>query len=105
MAKGTKSTSSEPVRPIRPALNPESRQNQMISMAENLAEKWLQDGTAPAQVVTHYLKLGTMRERLELERLKGEIKLQEAKTKALGDVEEIKVMYANALKAMRTYDE
>lgn len=90
-------------RRMRPALTPEARENQLISLAVDLAEQQLREGTASSQVITHYLKLGSMREKLERERLQQEIRLQEAKTKALANDEEIKVLYENALKAMRTY--
>lgn len=88
---------------MRPAIAPEARENQMISLAERLAEKQLMEGTASSQVITHYLKLGSMRERLERERLEEENKLLRAKTKALEDQKEIKELYLDALKAMRRY--
>lgn len=52
---------------IRPALTPEARENQLISLAVDLVEQRLLDGTASAQEVTHFLKLGSMREKLERE--------------------------------------
>lgn len=103
MAK-VKPSSGEPIRDIRPALNPESREKQMISLAVDLAEKQLLDGTASSQVITHYLKLGTMKEQLELKKIEQEIELNKAKTKALADAEEIKKLYSDALKAMRKYN-
>lgn len=87
----------------RPARTPEGRENQMIAYAIDLAEKQLLDGTASSQVITHYLKLGSMREKLERERLEEENKLLRAKTKALEDAKEIKELYEEALKAMRNY--
>ena len=87
----------------RPALTPEAKENQMIALAVDVAEEQLLNRTASSQVITHFLKLATAKEKLELERLKGEIELQKAKTKALENAEEIKVLYENALKAMRTY--
>lgn len=90
-------------RKMRPALSPEAKENQMISYAMDLAEEQLRNGTASSQVITHFLKLGSERERLERERLKEENKLLRAKTKALDDQKEIKVLYADALKAMRRY--
>jgi hypothetical protein len=88
---------------MRPALTPEARENQLISLAVDLAEKQLQEGTASSQVITHYLKLGSTRERLEKERLKKENKLLDAKTKSYQSVEELKEIYADALKAMKSY--
>jgi hypothetical protein len=63
----------------------------------------LEKGTASAQVITHYLKLGTTRERLEQERLKGENALLKAKVEALASAARVEELYANALKAMRAY--
>ena len=100
MAK-TKSSDSSPRN--RPAITTEARENQMISLAVNLAEKQLLDGTASSQVITHYLKLGTVKEKLERERLEEENRLLKAKTKALESAEEVKVLYEDALKAMRNY--
>lgn len=96
---GSNTTSS----PLRPAITPEARENQLVSLAVNLAEKQLRDGTASSQVITHYLKLGTEKARLENERLEEENKLLRAKTKALEDAQEIKALYEDALKAMRNY--
>ena len=103
MAKVIKNTTESPPRKMRPAIDPEARENQMISIAEDLAEQRLLDGTASNQLIVHYLKLGTTRERLEKKRIEQEIELQKAKTKALANAEEIKVLYENALKAMRNY--
>lgn len=87
----------------RPALTPEARENQMISLAMDAAEEQLRDGTASSQVITHFLKLGTTKAELEREKLERENKLLEAKTKALDSAEEIKELYEEALKAMRNY--
>lgn len=103
MAK-VKPSGVETTRNIRPALNPESREKQMIALAVDLAEKQLSDGTASSQVITHYLKLATTREQLEIKKIEQEIELNKAKTKALETAEEIKILYSDALKAMRKYN-
>lgn len=103
MAKAKTTTSSNSSRRGRPALSPEARENQMISLAVDLAEQQLIDGTASSQVITHYLKLGSMRERLEREKMEEELQLLRAKTKAYESADEIKVLYSEALKAMRNY--
>ena len=94
---------SEPVKKIRPALTPEARENQMISLAVDLAEKQLQEGTASSQVITHYLKLGSMRERLEKEKLEEENKLLRARTKAIEEAADMEDLYEKAIKAMQRY--
>lgn len=103
MAKVRASKSSEPEKKVRPALTPEARENQLIAAAVDLAEKQIREGTASSQVITHYLKLGSTKEKLERERLIEENKLLRAKTKALEDQGELKELYADAIKAIRNY--
>ena len=75
----------------------------MISLAIDLAEKQLLEGTASAQVISHYLKLGSSKERIEKEILKKQKDLIEAKTEALQSAKRIEELYSNALVAMRRY--
>lgn len=86
-----------------PATTPEARENQLIAAAFDLAEKQIRDGSASAQVLTHYLKLGTERERLERERLRRENKLLEAKAEAMESAKRVEELYTEAIKAMREY--
>lgn len=101
MAASKKGTIKPKPRP--PARTPEARENQLIEAAVALAEKQLSDGTASAQVITHYLKLGSTKERLEKEKLSRENELLQAKTEALQSAKRIEELYANALNAMRAY--
>lgn len=87
----------------RPALTPEARENQMISLAIDCAEQQLRDGTASSQVITHYLKLGSTKERLEKEKLERENELLRARTESLQSMKHIEELYTNALKAMQRY--
>lgn len=103
MGRIKKQSSSDSTKRLRPALTPEARENQLISLAVDLAEKQLVEGTASAQVITHYLKLGTTVARLEKEKLERENDLLKAKTKALESAERVEELYANALRAMRNY--
>ena len=91
----------KPKRP--PATTPEGRENQLVSLAVDLAEKQLAEGTASAQVITHYLKLGSTREKLEQQRIAQENKLLEAKVKSMASVKRIEELYGEALNAMRSY--
>jgi hypothetical protein len=102
MAK-VKTVMPNPQPKLKPALTPESRENQMAALAMDLVEQRLRDGTASSQETTHFLKLVSSRAKLEQERLRLENDLVAAKTKALADAEEIKVLYEEALKAMRRY--
>ena len=94
---------SKSERKIRPALTPEARENQMIALAVDLAEKQLLEGTASSQVITHYLKLGTTKEKLEREILAKQKALIEAKTENLQSAKRIEELYKNALDAMKSY--
>lgn len=88
---------------MRPAMTPEARENQLISLAVDLAEKQLMEGTASAQVITHYLKLGSMRAKVELELLEKQRDLAAAKTENLKSQERVEELYAAAMDAMRSY--
>ena len=103
MANVKVSGSSGSKKKMRPALTPEGRENQLIALAVDLVEQRLIDGTASSQETTHFLKLVSSKAKLEQEKLKLENELTAAKTKAIGDAAEIKVLYEDALKAMRKY--
>lgn len=90
-------------KPGRPAMTPEGRENQLISLAVDLAEQQLFDGTASAQVITHYLKLGTTRASLEREKLERENELLKAKTESLKAQQRNEEMFKQAIDAMRMY--
>lgn len=98
-----KAKSKESTKTRRPALTPEGRENQMISLAVDLAEKQLVEGTASSQVITHFLKLGSTRAELEREKLKQENELLRAKTESLQSMQRIEELYSNALEAMKNY--
>lgn len=87
-----------------PVMTPEAREQQLVSLAIDLAEKQLREGTASSQVITHYLKLGSSKEKLEKEILQEQKKLVVAKTSAIESQERIDELYAEAIKAMRTYN-
>lgn len=87
-----------------PATSPEARENQMISLAVDLAEEQLRNGTASTAVITHYLKLGSSKEALEKEYLAKRTDLIGAKTESIRSAKEIEELYTNALDAMRIYN-
>lgn len=87
----------------RPASTPEARENQLISSAIDLAEKQILEGTASAQVITHYLKLGSSREKLEQERLESENAVLRARVESMASGKRIEELYEAALNAMRNY--
>lgn len=96
-------TESEHTKKMRPAITPEARENQMIALAVDRAEQQLRDGTASSQVITHYLKLGSTKEKIEKEILEKQKELIAAKTQAIQSSQRVEELYANALRAFRGY--
>lgn len=86
-----------------PARSPEARENQLVALAINLAEKQLEEGTASSQVITHYLKLGSTKEKIEKEILIEQKSLIKAKTDAIKSTQRSEALYADAIRAMRRY--
>ena len=97
------SSQTESQEKIRPDLTPESRENQLISLSVDLAEKQLREGTASSQVITHFLKLGSTKNQLELEKIRHENALLEARTQSLQSAKRVEELYENALNAMKDY--
>lgn len=96
-------TANKSKRSRAPAKTPVSRENQLISLAVDLAETQLKEGTASSQVITHFLKLGSTREDLEKEKLKKENELLKAKAEAISGEKALEKLYQDALMAMRSY--
>lgn len=87
----------------KPATTPEGRENELVSDAIDLAEKQIRNGTASSQVITHFLKLGSTRERLEQQRLEHENELTRVKIEAIESQKRVEELYKEALSAMRSY--
>ena len=98
-----KDSKKEHKKSMRPAITPEAREDQLICLATDLAERQLREGTASSQVISHYLKLGSTRERLERERLEVENEMLRAKTESLQSSKKVENLYMQALNAMRRY--
>lgn len=103
MAKVKVTGSSGAPKKMRPPLTPEAEESQMISLAVDLARKQMREGTASAQVITHYLKLGTMQAKLEIEKQRAELELTKAKAKSIENSGTSEKIYEEALKAFRGY--
>lgn len=103
MAKVKPSSSSVATAPMRPGLTPEARENQLISLAIDLVEKRLMEGTASSQETTHFLKLATTKARIEKEILEKQKELIVAKTDALQSQKRSEEMFAEAIAAFRQY--
>lgn len=103
MASRRRSESEPAQTPRRRATTPEGRENQLVSLAVDLAEQQLRAGTASAQVISHFLKLGSTREQLEQQRIANENELLKAKVDALASASRIEELIAGAITAMRSY--
>lgn len=99
--RSQKSSSSAPK--SRASTTPQGRENQLINLAVDLAEKQLREGTASAQVIGHYLKAGSTKEYLERKRLEMDVELMKAKQAQMESVVRIEELYENAIRSMRGY--
>ena len=91
------------VSPSAPAKTPGEREQQLTELAMNLVEQRLVDGTASSAETVHFLKVASTRERLEQAKLEHETQMLQAKTKAIGSMEDTKKLMDSALRAFRSY--
>lgn len=89
---------------LRPSSTPEGREQQLIALAVNLAEKQLRDGSASPSVINHYLKMASRREALEREILERQSKLIEAKAASIAEGKEQEQLAKAAIEAMKNYN-
>jgi hypothetical protein len=87
----------------RPATSAEARELEIASQAYDLAEEQIDSGTASSQVITHFLKMGSTRERLEQQRISHENELLQVKREAIEGQKRVEELYMAALDAMRSY--
>lgn len=86
------------------AIGIEGREGQLINLAMDLVEQRLRNGTATSQETVHFLRLGSLREKYEREKLENENILLKAKTQALESQARMEELYAAAIAAMRKYN-
>lgn len=86
-----------------PAATPEEREQRMVAMAMDLAEKQLEEGTASTQVITHFLKLGSTREVAEQNMIEKKTELVSAQVDNIESQKVVGELYQNAIDAMRLY--
>lgn len=86
-----------------PATTPEGREQQLIGMAMDAVESRIANGTATAQELCHFLKMGSPSAKLERAILEKQKELLEAKTSAIQSQKHIEELYTNAMNAMRSY--
>lgn len=88
---------------LTPALTPDAREAQLINLAMRNAEDQMLNGSASSQVITHFLKLGTERTRLEREKLQSEVALANARVEAIKAQQTSEELYQEAIAAFTTY--
>lgn len=98
-----KETGNEVKRRTRHARTPEQRENQLINLAVDLAERQLREGSATSQVIVHFLRLATMKEKLENDKLRADLKLAEAKVKQIETAESKNILYEKVIDALKSY--
>lgn len=89
--------------PYSPASSLEARENQLINLAVNLAEKQLIDGTASSAVICHYLKLATKTEKIKAKLMEEQASLFRAKVEGIESSKSAEAMYKEAIEAMKSY--
>lgn len=87
----------------KPARTPKQRENQIINLVMDIVEEKIKDGTASSQILCHFLKLATEKERLENDKLRGELELAKARVRQIDMQEDLKSLYEGAVSAMRSY--
>jgi hypothetical protein len=104
VAKRIDAGAKQPVRKrMPPATTPEGREQQMIAAAFDLAEQQIMDGTASAQVITHFLKLGSSRDKLEQEKIALEKELVKSRVEQISSTAQNSELYEQAINMMKIY--
>lgn len=86
-----------------PAKTPEERESMLIAMSLSRIEQQIADGTVSSQVLTHFAKLGSSRERLEQERLRNENEVLRKKVQTMEAAVDVKNLMEDALAAFKGY--
>ena len=87
----------------RATMSPEAYENRLINKAYKAVEKRIDSGEATAAELVHFLRQGSIREQMELEKLKKENELLKVKTESIASQKEVKELYADAINAFRRY--
>jgi uncharacterized protein involved in exopolysaccharide biosynthesis len=86
-----------------PPLTPEAHQNKLVSLALEQAEKELREGTASSQIITHFLKIATTRDQIELEKIQLEKELLSERIRSEQSHQNLETMFANVISALKSY--
>lgn len=75
----------------------------LVAMSLDRIEQQIADGTVSSQVLTHYAKLGSSREKLEQERLRNENEVLRKKVETMEAAVDVKNLMQDALSAFKGY--
>lgn len=103
MPKAKKVSGNSEVSLCRPAISPEGRLNQLISMALDLTEERIKDKTASNDLLKEFVRMGNIKSKLEIEKMRYETELVKAKTDAIKSESNAEQLFADAMKAMSEY--
>lgn len=87
----------------KPAATPAAREKQLVSLAYDLAEKQLREGTASSQVISTFLKYGSAREKLEQARIEQENHFLAIKAATMEANQGLEALFEDAIKAFKGY--
>lgn len=89
--------------PMTPPLTDSAMEAKMIALALQQAQTQLEKGTASSQIVTHFLRLGSVRAQVELEKLQLENNLIEEKILAAQAGQQMNEMFSEVMAALKSY--
>lgn len=88
---------------ITPPINDEVLENKLVALAFKQAQAQMEDGTASSQIVTHFLRLGSIKAQIELEKLELENRLLEERIQAEKAGQQLNEMFGEVLAALKSY--
>jgi hypothetical protein len=88
---------------ITPAINDEDQESKLISLAFSQAQKELEEQSASSQVITHFLRLGSQRAKIELQKLILENQLLEEKIVSERRNQDLSDSVQQVLAALKSY--
>lgn len=103
MAKARSTNSSGPTVKLRPTISEEARIQRITSLAYDLVEQRMLDGTASSQETTYFLKASSNEAKLKLAILEKEEKLIAAKTEQINSQRRTEELLDKAMKAFASY--
>lgn len=93
----------EPERRHPSPRTPQQREAFLENLALDTAERQMLDGTVSSQVLTHFLKAASERDKLERLKIQADIEMAEKKLELMESAKRVEELYEGAIAAMRAY--